>query len=150
MNTPAPTPDLVTFALATLAAQAAPAAVITALDDARQPNGDCQSAAAVDGCLRALARLDLTVLEAHVLLAHTVAPQRTIAATAKDIQQPEDSVLRAIGSLFKRGLIKTPFGGQLHLTDHGAMQTAVIIGCTAAAQAAHLLRRTQKPAAIPA
>lgn len=138
------------FALATLANQAPAAAVRSALDDARKPDADTASAAAVGGCLRAMARLDLTVLEAHVLLAHAVNPERTIAATAADIQQPTETVLNAVASLFMRRLVLTPHEDRLQLTPEGEQAAAVVIGCTATAQAAHHFSRLQKPAAIPA
>lgn len=111
------------------------------LDEARGLKTDGPTMAAVQGCLRGLARLDLSVLQAHALLCYAQSPAWTAETIAKDLCIPTESVLHAIAELFQRSLILCPHEGQTLITIQGTTQAAIIIGCTSLAQAANLLGR---------
>ncbi|MCW0218368.1 MAG: hypothetical protein OJI67_08610 [Prosthecobacter sp.] len=98
---------------------------------------------AVLGCLTILARLDLTVMQAHVLLCIARQPDRPLHDIATDVSQPVMTINDAVANLFARKLVLIPFGGAIHLTPEGENVTTVIISCTALAEASNALRRMQ-------
>lgn len=119
----------------------------TLLSEARDLQTNGPTMAAVQGCLRGLIRLDLTVLQAHLLLSYAQRPEWTAEAIAQDLRLDKDTVLAAIAELFARRLILTPHEGRTQITAEGITQAAIIIGCTSLAQAANLLGRKSPLAA---
>lgn len=96
---------------------------------------------AVLGCLHAMSRLDLTVLQAHLLLTFARQPEQTMEAIAADLHQPFVAVGNATAELFMRGLVLIPVGGLVQLTEPGINCATVIIACTSLAEAGHAQRR---------
>ncbi len=116
-----------------------------ALDQAREftlgLNTEAPKFDAVLGCLTILARLDLTVMQAHVLLCLARQSDRPLTDIAADVGQPVMAINDAVACLFARKLVLIPFGGAICLTPEGENVTTVIISCTALAEASNALRR---------
>lgn len=122
------------------------AALCTALDQARSfsvgtdLDTDHPKFDAVLSCLHILSRLDLSVLEAHLLLSFARQPDRTLGNLASELMMTEDKITTATAQLFQRGLVMIPFGGIVKLTERGLNDAKLIIACTALAEASNSMR----------